>query len=98
MQAAVITPFGQPWVPQERPIAAPGAGQILVKTQACGVYRTDLHAPACPLRQLKPTPPLVSGQQGRWHCRGCTQPVGIVSTARRRGKPCGSRAKFGRHT
>lgn len=45
MQAAVITPFGQPWVPQERPIAAPGAGQILVKTQACGVYRTDLHAP-----------------------------------------------------
>lgn len=44
MQAAVVEQFGQPLVIQQLPIPVPGAGQILVKTEACGVCHTDLHA------------------------------------------------------
>jgi hypothetical protein len=44
MQAAVAEQFGQPLVIQQLPIPVPGAGQILVKTEACGVCHTDLHA------------------------------------------------------
>jgi len=44
MQAAVVEHFGMPLVIQEWNIPTPGAGQILVKTEACGVCHTDLHA------------------------------------------------------
>ena len=44
MQAAVVEQFGQPLAFREWDIPTPGAGQILVKTEACGVCHTDLHA------------------------------------------------------
>jgi alcohol dehydrogenase, propanol-preferring len=44
MQAAVVEQFGKPLVIKELDIPEPGPGQILVKTEACGVCHTDLHA------------------------------------------------------
>lgn len=44
MQAAVVEQFGKPLVLREWDIPSPGPGQILVKTEACGVCHTDVHA------------------------------------------------------
>jgi propanol-preferring alcohol dehydrogenase len=44
MHAAVVTAFGKPLELQEWDVPMPLAGQILVKTEACGVCHTDLHA------------------------------------------------------
>ena len=44
MQAAVVEQFGSPLAIRELEIPSPGPGQILVKTEACGVCHTDLHA------------------------------------------------------
>jgi propanol-preferring alcohol dehydrogenase len=44
MHVAVVEHFGQPLVQQEWDIPSPGAGWILVKTEACGLCHTDLHA------------------------------------------------------
>jgi propanol-preferring alcohol dehydrogenase len=37
MHVAVVEHFGKPLVLREWDIASPGAGQILVKIEACGV-------------------------------------------------------------
>jgi len=63
MQAAVVEKFGQPLVLQEWDIPTPGPGQILVKTEACGVCHTDLHA-AHGDWPLKPTLPFIPGHEG----------------------------------
>jgi propanol-preferring alcohol dehydrogenase len=63
MQAAVVEQFGKPLILQEVPIPTVGAGQILVKTEACGVCHTDLHA-AKGDWPLKPTPPFIPGHEG----------------------------------
>ena len=44
MKAAVVHAFGKPLQMEEVPIPAPGPGQVLVKTEACGVCHTDVHA------------------------------------------------------
>ena len=44
MQAAQVEHFGKPLVFKELDVPVPGPGQILVKTEACGVCHTDLHA------------------------------------------------------
>jgi len=44
MQAAVVENFGKPLLIKELTVPEPGPGQILVKTEACGVCHTDLHA------------------------------------------------------
>jgi D-arabinose 1-dehydrogenase-like Zn-dependent alcohol dehydrogenase len=44
MHAAVVEQFGKPLSLLELEIPSPGASQILVKTEACGVCHTDLHA------------------------------------------------------
>jgi propanol-preferring alcohol dehydrogenase len=62
MHAAVVEQFGKPWVLQEWDIASPGAGQILVKTEACGVCHTDLHA-ANGDWPVKPTLPFIPGHE-----------------------------------
>ncbi len=62
MQAAVVTAFGQPLSLQEWPVPTPGPGQILVKTEACGVCHTDLHARNGDW-PLKPTPPFIPGHE-----------------------------------
>ena len=44
MKAAVVEQFGKPLVFQDCEVPSPGPGQILVKTEACGVCHTDVHA------------------------------------------------------
>jgi len=68
MHAAVVEEFGKPLVLREWDIPTPGPGQIVVKTEACGVCHTDLHA-ANGDWPLKPTPPFIPGHEA----------IGIVS-------------------
>jgi len=63
MHAAVVEKFGKPLAFQEWDIPVPGPGQILVKTEACGVCHTDLHA-ARGDWALKPTLPFIPGHEG----------------------------------
>jgi alcohol dehydrogenase, propanol-preferring len=44
MYAGVVEQFGKPLQLQEWDVPSPAAGEILVKTEACGVCHTDLHA------------------------------------------------------
>ena len=71
MHAAVVEEFGKPLVFRDYPIPTPGPGQILVKTEACGVCHTDLHA-ANGDWPLKPKPPFTPGHEaiGRVVARG----------------------------
>jgi propanol-preferring alcohol dehydrogenase len=62
MQAAMVVAFGKPLVMRDVPIPTPGPGQILVKTEACGVCHTDLHA-ARGDWPVKPTPPFIPGHE-----------------------------------
>ena len=63
MQAAVVEQFGKPLVLRQLDIPTPGPGQILVKTEACGVCHTDLHA-ANGDWPVKPAPPFTPGHEG----------------------------------
>ncbi len=63
MHAAVVEQFGKPLVFRELDIPVPGPGQVLVKTEACGVCHTDLHA-ANGDWPVKPAPPFVPGHEG----------------------------------
>lgn len=63
MQAAVVEQFGQALVLKELPIPVPGPGQILVKTEVCGVCHTDLHA-ASGDWPVKPDLPFIPGHEG----------------------------------
>lgn len=69
MQAAQVEAFGQPLVLKEIDIPTPGPGQILVKTEACGVCHTDLHAAGGDW-PIKPSLPFTPGHEG----------IGIVTT------------------
>lgn len=62
MHAAVVTAFGQPLGLREWDVAVPGPRQILVRTEACGVCHTDLHA-AKGDWPLKLTPPFIPGHE-----------------------------------
>lgn len=62
MHAAVVEQFGKPLVLRELDIPSPGAGQILVKTEACGVCHTDLHA-AHGDWPVVPTLPFIPGHE-----------------------------------
>ncbi|MBJ7312225.1 zinc-dependent alcohol dehydrogenase [Rugamonas sp. CCM 8940] len=63
MHAAVVETLGQPLALRELPIPAVGPGQILVKTEACGVCHTDLHA-ANGDWPVKPGLPFIPGHEG----------------------------------
>jgi propanol-preferring alcohol dehydrogenase len=63
MQAAVVEHFGKPLVMREVAVPVPGVGQILVKTEACGVCHTDLHA-AHGDWPVKPALPFIPGHEG----------------------------------
>ncbi|GJI98817.1 zinc-dependent alcohol dehydrogenase [Duganella caerulea] len=63
MKAAVVRAFGQPLVIEDVEVPTPGAGQILVKIEACGVCHTDLHA-AHGDWPVKPAPPFIPGHEG----------------------------------
>lgn len=62
MQAAVVEQFGKPLVLREWDIPSPGARQILVKTEACGVCGTDVHA-AHGDWPVKPLLPFIPGHE-----------------------------------
>jgi propanol-preferring alcohol dehydrogenase len=84
MRAAVVEEFGKPLVLRERSIPSPGPGQILVKTEACGVCHTDLHT-ARGDWPLKPTLPFIPGHEGI----GCVAAVGSGVTIVKEGDRVG---------
>ncbi|MGB7416782.1 MAG: alcohol dehydrogenase catalytic domain-containing protein, partial [Thermosynechococcaceae cyanobacterium] len=61
MKAMVLEASGQPLRLTERPIPTPGSHQLLLRVQACGVCRTDLHIVDGELAH--PNLPLVLGHQ-----------------------------------
>jgi alcohol dehydrogenase, propanol-preferring len=61
MRAMVLERPGTPLIECERPVPAPGAGEILVEVAACGVCRTDLHVVDGELRD--PKLPIVPGHE-----------------------------------
>jgi len=61
MRAMVLTAAGEPLRLQEVPVPAPGTGQVLIKVQACGVCRTDLHIVDGELP--RPKLPLIPGHE-----------------------------------
>ena len=63
MQVAVVEQFGKPLAFREWNVPFPAAGQILVKTEACGVCHTDLHA-ASGDWPVKPSLPFIPGHEG----------------------------------
>ena len=63
MQAAMVEQFGAPLKIREIDVPTPGPGQILVKTEACGVCHTDLHA-ANGDWPARPTLPFTPGHEG----------------------------------
>lgn len=84
MNAAVVETFGKPLAFREIARPAPGPGQILVKTEACGVCHTDLHA-AHGDWPVKPSLPFVPGHEGI----GRVAAVGAGVTAAKEGDRVG---------
>jgi propanol-preferring alcohol dehydrogenase len=62
MNAAIVDQFGKPLVLREWEIPSPGPRQIVVRTEACGVCHTDLHA-ALGDWPVKPTLPFIPGHE-----------------------------------
>jgi len=86
MQAAVVVAFGKPLVMQEVDIPTPGPGQILVKTEACGVCHTDLHA-AKGDWPVKPKPPFIPGHEAIGRVAAVGAGVTLVREGDRVGVP-----------
>ena len=86
MQAAVVEQFAKPLVLREWEIPTPGPGQILVKTEACGVCHTDLHA-ANGDWPVKPTLPFIPGHEAIGLVVGVGAGVTIVKEGDRVGVP-----------
>jgi len=86
MHAAVVEQFGKPLVFREYNIPTPGPGHILVKTEACGVCHTDLHA-AKGDWPVKPTPPFTPGHEGIGLVAAVGAGVTIVKAGDRVGVP-----------
>jgi propanol-preferring alcohol dehydrogenase len=84
MQAAFVEQFGKPLVLKEVDVPSPGPGQILVKTEACGVCHTDVHA-ANGDWPLKPGLPFTPGHEGI----GIVTELGAGVTAVREGDRVG---------
>lgn len=63
MRAAVVQQLGEPLVLQECDVPTPKAGEILIKTEACGVCHTDVHA-AHGDWPVKPATPFIPGHEG----------------------------------
>lgn len=65
MKAAVLREIGKPLVMEEVPTPVPGAGQVLIRTEACGVCHSDLHLAAGDWDLLRPVTkvPLILGHE-----------------------------------
>ena len=84
MLAAVVRAFGAPLEIEEWDVPVPGPGQVLVKTEACGVCHTDVHA----WRGDWPVPPplpFIPGHEGI----GLVVALGAGVTAVREGERVG---------
>ena len=86
MQVAVVEQFGKSLLQQEWKIPSPGHGQILVKTEACGVCHTDLHAAAGDW-PLKPQLPFIPGHEAIGRVAAIGTGVTIVKEGDRVGVP-----------
>ena len=86
MHVAVVEQFGKPLLLQEWDIPSPGAGQILIKTEACGVCHTDLHA-AHGDWPVKPTLPFIPGHEAIGLVAAVGSGVTIVKEGDRVGVP-----------
>src|SRR5271165_3527845 len=86
MNAAVVEQFGKPLTLRQRDTPAPGAGQILVKTEACGVCHTDLHA-ARGDWPVKPKLPFIPGHEAIGLVAAVGSGVTIVKEGDRVGIP-----------
>ena len=63
MKAAVVHSFDRPLVIEDRPVPQPGAEQVLVRIETCGLCHTDIHA-ARGDWPVTPSPPFVPGHEG----------------------------------
>src|SRR5450432_3661985 len=86
MHAAVVEQFGKPLALLQWDIPSPGAGQILVKTEACGVCHTDLHA-AHGDWPVKPPFPFIPGHEAIGVVAAVGSGVTIVKEGDRVGVP-----------
>jgi propanol-preferring alcohol dehydrogenase len=86
MHAAVVEQFGKPLSLVELDIPSPGALEILVKTEACGVCHTDLHA-AHGDWPVKPTLPFIPGHEAIGLVAAVGSGVKIVKEGDRVGVP-----------
>jgi propanol-preferring alcohol dehydrogenase len=86
MKAAVVREFGKPLAIEEVALPRPGAGQALVKIEACGVCHTDLHAAEGDW-PVKPKPPFIPGHEGVGQVAAVGAGVGHVREGDRVGIP-----------
>jgi propanol-preferring alcohol dehydrogenase len=86
MHVAMVEHFKQPLVLREWDIPTPGPGQILIKTEACGVCHTDIHAAGGDW-PLKPTLPFIPGHEGIGRVSAVGAGVTIVKEGDRVGVP-----------
>ena len=86
MKAAVVRALGKPLQIEEVAVPTPGAGQVLVKIEACGVCHTDLHA-AQGDWPVKPNPPFIPGHEGVGYVVGVGAGVKHVKEGDRVGIP-----------
>jgi propanol-preferring alcohol dehydrogenase len=86
MNAAVVRQFGSPLVLEQWDIPCPGANQIVIKTEACGVCHTDLHA-AKGDWPVKPTLPFIPGHEAIGLVTAVGSGVSIVTEGDRVGVP-----------
>ncbi len=86
MRAAVVTAFGKPLELIDIAVPTPKAGEILVKTEACGVCHTDIHA-ANGDWPSRPTLPFVPGHEAIGIVVGLGSGVKNVKEGNRVGVP-----------
>ena len=86
MHAAFVEQFGKPLVLRDADIPTPGPGQVVVKTLACGVCHTDLHA-AKGDWPLKPALPFIPGHEAIGTVSAVGAGVTIVKEGDRVGVP-----------
>jgi propanol-preferring alcohol dehydrogenase len=83
MRAMVARAAGAPLVSEERPTPAPGPGRVLIRVEACGVCRTDLHVIDGELAE--PRYPIVPGHE----VVGRVEAIGAGATGWRVGERVG---------
>ena len=86
MNAAVVEQFRKPLMLREWDIPSAGPGQIVIKTEACGVCHTDLHA-AFGDWPVKPTLPFIPGHEAIGLVTAVGSGVNIVKEGDRVGVP-----------